>query len=136
MRKVLPQYDNPATHDWLLTFLLDLGIERGDGELRFAIETGGLGLKRIVARFYFSRRSRIHIESESFEFRRGEAIRLFFSYRYTPALVRKNLERHNLKILDQWMTQSGEEGVFLVRVPRQSAAFEGNQRRSTETPLC
>jgi len=79
VEKILPQYDNKATRDWLLTFLLDLGVERGDGELRFTIETGGFGLKRIVARFHFTRRCRVQIEVEPFEFRRGESIRLFFS---------------------------------------------------------
>jgi uncharacterized SAM-dependent methyltransferase len=39
MKKILPQYDNPLTRDWLMTFLLDMGVERGDGELRFKIET-------------------------------------------------------------------------------------------------
>ena len=38
MKKILPQYDNALTRDWLMTFLLDLGVERSDGELRFAIE--------------------------------------------------------------------------------------------------
>ena len=38
MKKILPQYDNALTRDWLMTFLLDLGVERRDGELRFAIE--------------------------------------------------------------------------------------------------
>jgi uncharacterized SAM-dependent methyltransferase len=113
VKKVLPQYDNSTTHDWLLTFLLDLGIERGDGELRFAIENGGSSLKRIVARFHFTRRRRVQVEAEQFEFRRGESIRLFFSYRYTPALVRKALTKHGLEVEEQWITRSEEEGVFL-----------------------
>ena len=115
VKKILPQYDNPPTRDWLLTFLLDLGVQRGDGELRFAIEPGGLGLKRVVALFHFTRARRVEIESETFPFRRGESIRLFFSYRYTPALARKALASHGLKVLAQWITQSEEEGVFLCR---------------------
>ena len=114
-KKVLPQYDNPPTRDWLLTFLLNLGVEKSDGKLEFTIEAGGSGLKRIVARFHFTHARYIEIESEQFKFRRGESIRLIFSYRYTPALVRKILARHGLKILDQWITQSEEEGVFLCR---------------------
>src|SRR5262245_60795398 len=27
LKKILPQYDNPLTRDWLMTFLLDLGVE-------------------------------------------------------------------------------------------------------------
>ena len=52
MKKILPQYDNPSTRDSLMAFLLDLGIERGDGEMRFAVENGRSGLKRVAARFH------------------------------------------------------------------------------------
>lgn len=112
--KILPQYDNPLTRDWLLAFLFDLGVENSDGELRFTIEDVNT-LKRVVARFHFTQSRTIAIENERFEFRPGESIRLFFSYRYTPELVRTHLKQHNLRVLDQWITQSEEEGVFLCR---------------------
>lgn len=115
LKKILPQYDNALTHDWLLTFLLDLGVGRGDGRLRFDIEEGVLKIKRVAARFHFSRPREIVVEGEKFKFRRGESIRLFFSYRYTPEWVGKNLSRHGLKIQAQWLAESGEEGVFLCR---------------------
>jgi len=115
MEKVLPQYDNPLTRDWLMTFLLDLGVEKKDGELRFAIEDGGFDLKRIVACFHFKRSRRIEIDDERFNFRSGGIIRLFFSYRYTPERVRKVLARFGLEVRDQWITRSKEEGVFLCR---------------------
>jgi uncharacterized SAM-dependent methyltransferase len=115
MRTVLPQYDNPLTRDWLMTFLLDIGVEERDGRLRFKIETDAAsGLKRVAARFHFTRPCRIEIESEVFAFRAGETIRLFFSYRYTPEQVRKVLSRHGLEVREQWITRSEEEGVFLV----------------------
>jgi hypothetical protein len=117
MAKILPQYDNALTRDWLLTFLLDLGVERADGALEMGVETGGSGLKRVVARFRFHRRRRLQIESKSFEFRRGEVIRLFFSYRYTPSRVRQALGRQGLSVLQEWVTPSGEEGVFLCARP-------------------
>jgi L-histidine N-alpha-methyltransferase len=113
MKKILPQYDNAATRDWLMVFLLGLGVRKNDGALRFSIEDGGFDLKRIVARFYFSRSRQIQVESEKFEFRRGESIRLFFSYRYTPKRVQKILGRHGLEVCEQWITKSEEEGVFL-----------------------
>jgi L-histidine N-alpha-methyltransferase len=111
---VLPQYDNAPTRDWLLTLLLDLGIEKNDGELHFSIESKS-GLQRIVANFQFRRARRIEIEDEQFHFKRDENVRLFFSYRYTPALVQKHLAAHGLDICAQWITQSEEEGVFLCR---------------------
>jgi uncharacterized SAM-dependent methyltransferase len=115
MKRILPQYDNPLTRDWLMTFLLDLGVERTDGELRFRIESGGPGgrLKRVAADFRFARAREIKVDSERFGFCRGETLRLFFSYRHTPALVRSLLERHGLRVRDQWIARSEEEGVFL-----------------------
>jgi uncharacterized SAM-dependent methyltransferase len=55
------------------------------------------------------------VEGEDFEFHAGERIRLFFSYRHTPELVKKLLRAHKLTVLEQWVTKSEEEGVFLCR---------------------
>jgi uncharacterized SAM-dependent methyltransferase len=116
LKRVLPQYDNPLTRDWLMTFLLDLGVEHGDGDLGFKIEDDRTNdLKRIVAGFYFTRSRRIEVDGERIDFRAGETIRLFFSYRYTPERVRKVLARYGLEVCDQWIAKSEEEGVFLVR---------------------
>jgi len=115
VKKVLPQYDNPPTREWLMTFLLDLGVRKKDGKLKFTVETGGFGLKRIAARFHFNRARRIEIENQKFDFATGESIRLFFSYRFTPERVRRQLGRNGLEVLDQRITRSEEEGVFLCR---------------------
>jgi L-histidine N-alpha-methyltransferase len=114
VNRVLPQYDNALTRDWLLAFLFDLGVEASDGELRFVVEEFN-GLKRIVARFHIVRPRTVAVENEQFEFRAGESIRLFFSYRYTPELVRKALGQHGLAVMEQWVAKSEEEGVFLCR---------------------
>jgi hypothetical protein len=108
------------TRDWLLAFLLDLGVEAADGELRFVIESdpSGSGLQRVAAHFHFIREREVWVDAERFSFGVGEAIRLFFSYRHTPALVRSLLAQHGLHVLDQWITRSEEEGVFLCRRQR------------------
>ncbi len=114
VKKVLPQYDNPLTRDWLMTFLLDLGVGRGDGKLRFKIEDDRTNdLMRIVAGFHFTRSRRIEVDGERFDFCAGETVRLFYSYRYTPERVRKVLARYGLEVREQWTTKSEEEGVFL-----------------------
>jgi len=115
MKKITPQYDNTPTRDWLMTFLLDLGIEKRDGELCFEIETARNGLKRIVANFHFKHARQIKIENEAFFFQKSEAIRLFFSYRYTPERVHEILAAHKLEVCGQWIAKSEEEGVFLCR---------------------
>ncbi|HEY1662657.1 MAG TPA: L-histidine N(alpha)-methyltransferase [Verrucomicrobiae bacterium] len=115
IKRILPQYDNELTRDWLMAFLFDLGVEKSDGELRFEIETTRNGLKRIVANFHFHRSRRIKVESETFHFTKGAKIRLFFSYRYTPALLQKFLRRHKLDVRQYWIAKSEEEGVFFCK---------------------
>ena len=119
VQKILPLYDNAPTREWLMTFLLDLGVEQGDGELLFSVEDDrATGLKRIAAWFHFQRPRTVFVEEEKFELAAGDKVRLFFSYRHTPDRVRSMLERGGIKILDQWITQSEEEGVFLcVKTP-------------------
>ena len=116
VEQVLPLYDNALTREWLMSFLLDLGMEQADGELRFVIEedAGGSPLRRVAAYFQILRPVTIQVDSRQFEFRAGETIRLFFSYRHTPALVRILLGQHGLQVVEQWTTNSEEEGVFLV----------------------
>jgi L-histidine Nalpha-methyltransferase len=116
VQRILPLYDNELTRDWLLTLLLDLGVDRGDGDIRFRSEEepAGGGLRRVAAYFHFNRSRELQLDQEGFEFSAGEAIRLFFSYRHTPALVRQLLGQHGLNVVEQSITASEEEGVFLV----------------------
>jgi uncharacterized SAM-dependent methyltransferase len=118
VRSILPLYDNPLTRDWLMTFLLDLGVEARDGELRFSIEDDAPhDLKRVAAHFHFVAHREIIVDSEQFVFHPGESFRLFFSYRHTAGRVRKILAPYGLRVLDEWITRSGEEGVFLAGRP-------------------
>jgi len=116
VRQILPQYDNEPTREWLLTFLQDLGVERGDGRLRFGVEdgAGSGGLKRVVANYVFSRGCRLAVGKSVFNFVKGDSIRLFFSYRLTPPGVCSLLGRHGLTVRESWIARSEEEGVFLA----------------------
>ena len=113
VKQILPGYDNAETRDWLLTFLIDIGIEREDGNLQINIEDAQ-GLKRIVADFLFIQDAASTIHGERVEFRSGEQLRLFFSYRYTPDRIERLLKQHKLKLVDKWITKSEEEGVFSI----------------------
>lgn len=117
VERILPLYDNELTRDWLMAFLLDLGVQKTDGTLRFGIEelTEACTLKRVIAEFHFSRERHLEIDSEQFVFRPPESIRLFFSYRHTPHLIHTLFESYGLRVMDQWITESEEEGVFLVQ---------------------
>ena len=115
VEKILPQYDNNLTRDWLLAFLDDLGVERGDGELCFAVEQGTAELLRVTARFHFQRACRVTVDADEFDFRSGESLRLFFSCRYPPERAEKLLAQHGLEVQARWINSSAEEGVFLCR---------------------
>lgn len=114
---VLPQYDNPETRDWLFTFLSDLGVEAGDGQVVFVQEEGNppWRLRKVAADFVFTRPRAIGVESESFAFRPGDKIRLFYSYRHTPELLRAVMKDYGLRAIGEWIAPSGEEGLFLLR---------------------
>jgi L-histidine Nalpha-methyltransferase len=118
INRVRPLYENDLTRDWLLTFLLELGMERETGEFLVELEScpQGSGLKRLAAYFRLRKSWQLRLDGELFEFKAGEALRLFFSYRHTPEKLAGMLRRHGLGIAQQWVTSSGEEGVFLCRV--------------------
>jgi uncharacterized SAM-dependent methyltransferase len=117
IQKILPLYDNALTRDWLITFLTDLGVEADDGEVSFGIEgdRSNDGLKRVAAYFRFRREKEILIDHEWFRFGPQKPIRLFFSYRHTPKLVRSMLGDYGTGVLDEWIAKSQEEGVFLCK---------------------
>jgi len=117
LRKILPLYDNALTRDWLMTFLIDLGVQADDGEISFRIEDDRTvaGLKRISAYFHFRRDRELSIEDQRFQFGAGKTIRLFFSYRHTPKLIEFLLRKHGIKVMDKWIAKSEEEGVFLCQ---------------------
>jgi len=116
VRTVLPLYDNELTKEWLITFLMDLGVGREDGIIQFVIEDDlESGLKRIAAYFVFKQACEIRMESEHFVFKPTDSIRLFFSYRHTRQLLHSMLRPFGLKVVEEWISSSGEEGVFLVQ---------------------
>jgi L-histidine N-alpha-methyltransferase len=115
LQKVLPQYDNAETAEWLLTFLSDLGVDRGDGELRWRIESDAhySALRRISAHFEFTRPRAVVVEGVEFSFQAADRIRLFFSYRYGLQQLKGIADEHNLRVQEVWSTT--EEAVVLCR---------------------
>lgn len=115
IHRILPQYDNRLTRDWLLTFLLDLGMERKDGDVEWSVERCAVDadLMRVTANFRLAQSRVLQVADETFSLRAGETIRLFFSYRYTPSRIRPVLAKHRFRVEEDWITASREEGVLL-----------------------
>lgn len=117
LRTILRQYDNAPTHHWLMGALSELSIGQEDGAIEWSLVDAELdpSLKRIQADFIFGRTTRVHYFGEQIEFVAGEKLRLFYSYRFTPRHLRRFLVNARLRVLEEWMASSGEEGLFLCR---------------------
>ncbi|MCL4179268.1 MAG: L-histidine N(alpha)-methyltransferase [Verrucomicrobia bacterium] len=117
LRRILPQYDNSLTRDWLFLLLADLGIAPGDGQFDCQLESDSAWdpLARIVISFVFTRPRCVILDDEEYRFEREDRLQLFFSYRHTPSSVPGLLARHGITVESQWITPSAEEGIFTCR---------------------
>ncbi len=114
MRKILLQYDNPETRDWLLVLLDELDIPREAGKLHFEIPGSpnqGEPLQiRVI--FRFNQSVRIMLDDTIYHFRKNENLGLFFSNRHTMALMRKFQTRLGAVPLEEWKNSAGDEGIL------------------------
>lgn len=99
--KILPQYDNPETREWLWRVVQDWGLEQEFENPKFTIEPSE-GLLRFVAACQHRKN--------------GKPLRLFFSYRYTPARLRATAEQYGFRIVTEFIDPSREEGVWHLRL--------------------
>ncbi len=115
VQAALPLYDNALTRDWLSLLLFDCGFERRDGEIRFTIEACDTHpeLLQIVAWFDLRRERCLRLGGEAIQFSSGESLRLFYSHRYTAALVDQMIHQAGLSLQHTWITQHSDEGVFV-----------------------
>jgi L-histidine Nalpha-methyltransferase len=112
-KNILPQYENELTFDWLFQFLSDLGLSSEDGVMQGKVESSPVDpdLWRIALYYVLAADRSIRLEGERFDFRAGESLRLFYSYRYTPQKISEWLSRAQLNCVQQWVSPC--EGVFL-----------------------
>jgi hypothetical protein len=115
MKHILPQYKNTLTFDWLFQLLSDLGFSPRDGVMKVKVEPCPTdpGLLRIGIYYLFARQCSCTLEGERFAYKKGQLLRLFYSYRYTAQKMSEWLSRCHLKCVQPWISQYGEEGVFL-----------------------
>lgn len=116
MQRILPQYDNPPTREWLQRLMLDLGAERSDGSIQFGIQdTAAPGIRQVVADYIFDRPRQLTAQGRAFDFQPGDKVRLFFSCRYTPERIAATASSAGLAIVAHEVLASGEEMIFLCR---------------------
>ncbi|MBI5800678.1 MAG: L-histidine N(alpha)-methyltransferase [Verrucomicrobia bacterium] len=117
VRKILPQYDNTLTGEWLFSVLADIGVAHGDGRMEFRVAKcpEGSGLLRVEAGFVFRRACTLRYGGKEWRCRRGDRFGLFFSYRHTSEQMEGLFLQHGLRMESQWLNLTGDEGVFLLR---------------------
>ena len=114
--KVFPQYNNELTKEWLITVLLDAGVERKDGNIQFTIEDDrNSQFKRIAAYFELENDVSFRLEDQLVEWKNGEKVRLFFSNRYTSSMIQEVLKSYGINVLDYWEAANQEEGIYLCQ---------------------
>lgn len=117
IKKISYQYDNDLTKDWLMTILIDAGIDINDGKIEFTIEDDlqGNDLKRIVAHFELQKDVTFQLDETTIEWQKGDKVQLFFSYRYTTDKVKQTLKKYHLEVMEYWEAPNQEEAVYICQ---------------------
>jgi L-histidine Nalpha-methyltransferase len=120
VEQILRQYDNDMTRRWLMGALHELDISADAGALQFSLQSAEAvpSLKRIQADFVFGREKEIQFFGQAIRFAAGQRLRVFFSYRFTVAHIHSFLNQAGLKVREEWIGASGEEGLFLCQRAR------------------
>ncbi|MFM6277664.1 MAG: L-histidine N(alpha)-methyltransferase, partial [Dolichospermum sp.] len=117
INKILPQYDNELTKDWLMTVLVDAGINPDHGTIKFSLkdDPNHQELTRINAQFEVENNIDLKLDDQIMHWKNGDQIQLFFSYRYTTAKLQNILKQYDIIILDYWEGANQEEGVYFCQ---------------------
>ena len=117
VESILPQYDNPPARAWFAGLLDSLGFPASD--LQTSVTARPLRedghIWRIQADAVFRKDVALALYEESFDFREGEALEIFFSNRFTPAVLPEVLAAAGLSLGASWILDSQEEGIYLCR---------------------
>jgi len=118
-QSVLSLYDNPETRGWLGLALEDVGLDPRVGTWRFAVtpDTSLPGLNRIEVTFTPAENVTVRLGPDAVPLRAGEPVGILRSNRFTAGLVEAFARSCGLSLLEQHLSQAGDEGVFLLARP-------------------
>ena len=117
IKKVMYQYDNQPTKDWLFTILKNIGISDRYGEVKFNIQDDDriTQLKKITAHFLLKNDITFDLGDTTIKWEKNDRIQLFFSYRYTTEKIKKMLAAYHIDVIEYWENTTQEEGVYLCQ---------------------
>ena len=117
-QRIVPQYDNPLARAWFAGLLDSLGFPASD--LRLSVMARPLRedghVWRVQADALFLKDVALRLYEESFDFREGEALEVFFSNRFTPMVMPQILRSAGFSLSQSWVLDSQEEGIYLCGV--------------------
>lgn len=113
--RILPQYDNPETREWLSELPRQWGLAPHLDPLEIRIEKEGPGLAKVVARSRWSETLRFPWAGTTFQAHRGNALLLFSSLRYTPEAFAARLRKSGLEPIGTAISPAGDEGLWLTK---------------------
>ncbi len=116
-QRILPQYDNPLARAWFAGLLDSLGLAGADQ--RLAVQAQPLRedghVWRIQVDAHVLQDVHLALYEESFTFRKGEVLEVFFSNRFTPVALPQVLGGAGFAVRQAWVLDSQEEGVYLCQ---------------------
>ncbi len=118
-QNIVDQYDNAECRQWLSASLAELGIYENDGSLRFFTEQSPslLSVPRIRVVFEFHRDLVTCVGGQRFQFHAGEELGVFYSIRYCRDDIPNLLDPIGIRLVQEWASDSGEDGLYLCQKP-------------------
>ena len=114
LKKILPQYRNKETREWLSLLFQEQGIKWGClSPLRFGVEKGK-GYRSVVVRTEIKNDFEWVLGSTILKMKKGESLKVFQSRRWTPKAFEGWMRENGFKIRASEITPNREEGVWWV----------------------
>ena len=119
LERIVAQYDNEPTREWLWALCEDAGIERGQAVITIgALDDPGAGAQAAVGAWLEpSVELQLELEAGAVSLPAGKPLRLLRSARHTPAGLEAIIGAAGLELLALEVSPSGEEGVALALCP-------------------
>jgi hypothetical protein len=128
--RVMDQYDNAATREWLCAVLDDIGLA-DVGDITFRWVTDATGSQVIVGEVTPSVPQLADVGGVAVDLPAGRPITVLRSYRHTPEGLRRLLGDAGLEVIGAGVSPSGEEGVAVGRQVPMSPSTPSAARTGT-----
>ncbi|MBX2813514.1 MAG: L-histidine N(alpha)-methyltransferase [Myxococcales bacterium] len=111
---IIPQYNNSEAQHWYLGALRELGINLITLEIRDQPHQADGAIWKIEVLGHLPARTDIYVYDQPLVLAHHQPLRVFYSYRFTPASFEKVLSDHKFSIHKRWIFGDRHEGIWLI----------------------